>query len=151
MEAVAHQKEQQGHKASQVQTRGSEGMRPGDKETQQRRKGNGMETKPAKSEMKTEKRGGKAEIGGITREKHKQRKKNARKKKNTSGTETEKKRRIQSTRERTRARTGRGERKRERRMSGCPSKNFGEQAFRGTARVPERGKAELTKPDPKHE
>ena len=29
-----------------------------------------------------------------------------------------------------------------------PGDEFGEQAFRGTARVPERGKAELTKPDP---
>jgi hypothetical protein len=40
------------------------------------------------------------------------------------------------------------DREREREMSGRPSENFGEQAFRGTERVPERGKAELTKPDP---
>ena len=41
-----------------------------------------------------------------------------------------------------------GDREREKEMSGRPSENFGEQAFRGTERVPERGKAELTKPDP---
>ena len=41
-----------------------------------------------------------------------------------------------------------GDREREREMSGRPGENFGEQAFRGTERVPERGKAELTKPDP---
>ena len=40
------------------------------------------------------------------------------------------------------------DKKQEREMSGRPSENFGGQAFRGTARVPERGKAELTKPDP---
>ena len=53
-----------------------------------------------------------------------------------------------SERKRTSTRAGKRERKREREMSGRPSKNFGEQALRGTERVPERGKAELTKPDP---
>ena len=54
----------------------------------------------------------------------------------------------ESERKRTNTRAGKREGKREREMSGRPSENFGEQAFRGTERVPERGKAELTKPDP---
>ena len=49
---------------------------------------------------------------------------------------------------RTSKRAGKREGEREREMSGRPGENFGEQAFRGTERVPERGKAELTKPDP---
>ena len=51
-------------------------------------------------------------------------------------------------RRRMRGRVGTRDREREREMSGRPGENFGEQAFRGTERVPKRGKAELTKPDP---
>ena len=53
-----------------------------------------------------------------------------------------------NVRKETNTRAGTRDREREREMSGRPGENFGEQAFRGTERVPERGKAELTKPDP---
>ena len=53
-----------------------------------------------------------------------------------------------TVRKETSTRAGTRDREREREMSGRPGENFGEQAFRGTERVPERGKAELTKPDP---
>ena len=53
-----------------------------------------------------------------------------------------------TVRKETSTRAGTRDREREKEMSGRPSENFGEQAFRGTERVPERGKAELTKPDP---
>ena len=53
-----------------------------------------------------------------------------------------------NVRKETNTRAGTRGREREKEMSGRPGENFGEQAFRGTERVPERGKAELTKPDP---